>query len=57
MVVGGGGGVQTSYRVTPTWVEVELDWIELNFGWMLGWVVTISLVFLYYPFYDNLGIY
>ena len=40
-MVGGGGGVQTSYHVTPTWVEVGLDWIELKLGWMLGWVVTI----------------
>ena len=38
--VSGGGGVQTSYLVTPTWVEVGLDWIELKLGWMLGWVVT-----------------
>ena len=31
-VVGGWGGVgvQTSYLVTPTWVEVGLDWIELK---------------------------
>ena len=35
-----GGGVQTSYHVTSTWVEVGLDWIELKLGWMLGWVVT-----------------
>ena len=35
------GGVQTSYLVTPTWVEVGLDWIELKLGWMLGLVVTI----------------
>ena len=34
------GGVQTSYHVTPTWVEVGLDWIELKLVWMLGWVVT-----------------
>ena len=38
--MGGGVGVQTSYLVTPTWVEVGLDWIELKLGWMLGWVVT-----------------
>ena len=36
-------GAQTSYRVTPTWVEVGLNWIELKLGWMLGWVVTINL--------------
>ena len=33
---------QTSYHVTPTWVEVGLDWIELKLGWMLVWVVTIN---------------
>ena len=32
---------QTNYLVTPTWVEVGLDWIELKLSWMLGWVVTI----------------
>ena len=32
--------VEPNYRVTPTWVEVGLDWIELKLGWMLGWVVT-----------------
>ena len=32
---------QTSYLVTPTWVEVGLDCIELKLGWMLGWVVTL----------------
>ena len=37
-------GVKTSYRVTPTWVEVGLDWIELKLGWMLGCVVTITIV-------------
>ena len=24
------GGVQSSYLVTPTWIEVGLDWIELK---------------------------
>ena len=35
---------QTNYHVTPTWVEVGLDWIELKLGWKLGWVVTINNV-------------
>ena len=27
-------GVQTSYRVTPTWVEVGLDWVEVGLDWV-----------------------
>ena len=37
--MGGVAVVQTKYRVTPTWVEVGLDWVRL--GCRLGWVVTI----------------
>ena len=51
MVVGGGWLVaQTKYRVTPSWVEVGLDWIDLKLGWMLGWVVTIINKIITQPF-------
>ena len=41
---GGGGWVaQTKYCVTPTWVEVGLDWIGLC-KVRLGWVGLSQLV-------------
>ena len=36
--------VQTNYRVTPTWIEVGLDWVRLGLI-RLCWVVTTKKLY------------
>ena len=43
-MVGGGCGVQTSYRVTPTWDWIELNWVGSWVGLSQKCVMTVNFV-------------